>query len=564
MKDVAPQSPQSRRQSPKQHAKRQAKGYGFLLGLLILLGVGGLLWWNAANAERAAVVAFDGASKARPFWDASFVPTALPGSIAPYPGLAPQSKASIHGDGYQSDVHPFAAPIGESLTIRSRKAGGLLPRQCSTMTFRRDGLMVAMCGGVSGFRMVLIDPDSLRALAWHDLAMRPSAFQALIKRDVSINFEDSSGGAYFVLDDQDRVIVGDPNQQIKRLIAEKQGRAWHFRVEKLWNMKPHVPSDCLHYDNWFPSGECDAITTVVPGPQGLYWWTTRYGRLGTLDPRSGKVAALQLEGEEIQNALAVDTSAVYVLSDHAQYAFRTGEDQKPEQIWRHEYDRGTSRKKGAINQGSGTTPTLLGADYLTIADNADGRINLLVLRRGKLAEGQERQICTVPLFKNGKSTAENSMIGWERSIIIENNHGYTNGLEHRDWRAIAAGVSRIDVREDESGCDEIWTSDLVVPSVVPKLSLKTGIAYFYSFDLDSEGVPDWLIVGLDFKSGAVVQKIPTGKGFDWNNNWSSLAIGSDGSLYAGTIRGLLQVRQSNTTPEALGETAGATEASSAE
>lgn len=524
--------------------RKAKRGCGCLIPLVLLGAIAGYYGLRAAGEETRAPVALESASSQLVFWDENFEPTPLAGIIAPYPGLAPNANATIHGDGAQADAHPFAAPVGSDLEVRSRKAGGRMQRQCATFTFRSDGLITALCGGFFGMRIVLIDPDTLEALAFHDLKMRPSAFQSLVYRDLSYTFSDSSGGAYFILDDKDRVLIGDPDQQVKLLQASMgEDGVWRFEVAQQWDMKPHVPNDCLHYDNWFPSGECDAITTVVPGPDGRYWWTTRFGGIGTIDPASGAVAQIRLEGEEIQNALAVDTSAVYVLSDHAQYAMRAGTDGAPQVLWRHAYDRGTSRKLGAINQGSGTTPTLLGEDYITFTDNADGRVNLVVLRRGELAEGSERQVCALPLFEEGRSATENSMIGWGRSIVIENNHGYTNAMDHEDWGGIASGVTRVDIRADASGCDTVWSSDLVVPSVVPKLSLPTGIAYFYTFDLGEDGVPQWSIAGLDWETGKLVQKIPTGSGFDWNNNWAALAIGPDGSLYAGTVSGLLQVRE---------------------
>lgn len=523
--------------------KKIGKAFLWLLLVIGILIFAVLVLWHFADRESAEAVAFEGASVEHAYWNDSYEPRAVPGVALIYPGLAPHGNATIHADAGQSDVHMVAAPTGDDLVIRSRRSGGRMNRQCSTITFRSDGKMVAMCGGLSGFRMVLIDPDTLEALATHDLPMRSSAFQSLIYRDLSYTFSDSSGGAYFVLDDQDRVIVGDSDQQIKRLVVEQDGENWRFRVEEQWDMRSHVPNDCLHYNNWFARGECDAITTVVPGPDGLYWWTTRFGRVGTLAPETGMVRAHLLEGEEIQNALAADVNGIYVLTDHAQYAFRARSDGQPNQLWRHPYDRGSERKLGSINQGSGTTPTLVGENYITFTDNADEQINLIVLRRGGLADDEQRQLCSVPLFEAGVSVAENSMIGWDRSIIIENNSGYTNAIEHEDWSAIASGVMRIDIREDESGCDIVWQSDIVVPSVVPKLSQPTGIAYFYSFDLDEGGIPNWYIAGLSFETGELVQKIPTGSGVDWNNIWSALSIGPDGSLYAGTTRGLLQVRE---------------------
>jgi len=238
----------------------------------------------------------------------------------------------------------------------------------------------------------------------------------------------------------------------------------------------------------------------------------------------------------------MDSRAVYVLSDHAQYAFSAGKDGKPVQLWRSAYDRGTKRKVGSINQGSGTTPTLLGDNWITFADNANGRINIVVLRR---SDGS--RICAEPVFQDGASATDNSMIGWGRSIILENNAGFTSAYEQKDWNAVAGGVVRVDVNADESGCETVWTSPLKVPSVGPKLSAANGIAYFYSFDLtrnvDGKLTQDWSIVGLDFQTGNQVIKIPTGRGRKFDNNWASMSIAPNGDFYAGMTGGLLQVRR---------------------
>jgi hypothetical protein len=212
------------------------------------------------------------------------------------------------------------------------------------------------------------------------------------------------------------------------------------------------------------------------------------------------------------------------------------------QLWRTPYDRGTKRKIGSINQGSGTTPTLLGDQWITFADNADGRINIVVLRR---KDGS--RICSVPVFPEGASATDNSMIGWGRSIILENNAGFKSAHEQKDWNAIAGGVVRVDVRADGSGCDPVWTSPLKSPSVVPKMSAASGIAYFYSFDLvndaDGKQTQDWSIVGLDFRTGRQVIKIPTGRGRPFDNNWASMSIAPNGDFYAGMTGGLVQVRR---------------------
>lgn len=516
----------------------------WLLGLLVVVAVlvgAAAAVFRVTDREIVAAVGFPGAATAPASFDAGFVPASVPGRVAPHPGLAAVGSGTMHADGYQSDTHPAAGPMGASVQVRSRTGGNGMPRQCATFVFRSDGKPVMLCGGVAGFRIVLLDPDTLGMLATFDMPMRPSSFEALVKRDIDVVFSDSSGGAYLFIDAQDRVVFGNSRYQIVRLRTVRDGAAWRFEEDANWDMSPYVPHDCLNYDNLRPSRECDKITTVMPDHQGRYWWVTRNGRVGTLDPASGRVGRMAL-GEEIQNAIAMDSNAVYVLTDHAQYAMTAGPDGRPVAQWREAYDRGRGRKVGSINQGSGTTPTLIGANWITYTDNADPRMNLIVLRRGTLAPGQARQICKVPLFEAGASTTDNSMIGWGRSIILENNAGYTNAFTHKDWTAMAGGVVRVDIRADESGCDIVWESPLVVPSVVGKLSAGNGIAYFYSFDRSAGGDPDWSLAGLDFKTGRQVLKVPTGRGKAWDNNWSAIAIAPDGDLYVGTSRGLVQVR----------------------
>ncbi len=513
-----------------------------LAGLFFALLAGAIGLWTNANREISQARPIEGASKPSVSWDEGFVPSPIEGRLNTNPFLAADANGTMHGDGGQSDTHLAAGPFGNDLEIRSRQAGNGLPRQCSTFVYRSDGKPIVMCGGLAGFRMVLLDPDTLEALAYYDLPIRPSSFEAFVKRDMGIMMNDSSGGAYMFLDNKDRLVFANSQWVVQRLVAKQRGDAWEFAVEKQWDLKPHVPNDCFNWNNWFPSGECDKITTVMLDHQGRYWWTTRKGRLGTLDPESGKVSVIRLKDEEIQNTLAMDSRAVYVLSDHAQYAFTADTGGRPVQLWRSAYDRGTKRKIGSINQGSGTTPTLLGEKWITFADNADGRINIIVLRR---SDGS--RICAEPVFQEGASATDNSMIGWGRSIILENNAGFTSAYEQKDWNAVAGGVVRVDIRADESGCDTIWKSPLKVPSVVPKLSAANGIAYFYSFDLakaaDGKVTQDWSIVGLDFRSGKQVIKIPTGRGRKYDNNWASMSIAPNGDFYAGMTGGLVQVRQ---------------------
>ena len=75
--------------------------------------------------------------------------------------------------------------------------------------------------------------------------------------------------------------------------------------------------------------------------------------------------------------------------------------------WHETYDRGVRTKPGQIQQGSGTTPTLMGTRFITITDNADPQMHVLVYRRGEKIS-KPRLVCEVPVLtarqRNGKFT----------------------------------------------------------------------------------------------------------------------------------------------------------------
>lgn len=473
--------------------------------------------------------------------NANFQPKQMaPTGERQHPFMAVTDASAMHAGTWESDTHPAAAVFSENPVVTTRRAGGKAPRQCATFTFTSEGYPLILCGGFTSFRLQLLDPKDMTLLAHFDLPMRPSTFEAGVKRDSDIIFTDTSGGAYFYLDDQDRAVVADSAQRIRRIKPVKTDGDWKFVETDSWDMSEYVPHDCLHYNNLFPKGECDGLTTVMPDYNGLIWWVTRKGRLGSINPETGEVKATDLGGEEIQNSFALDETGAYIVSDHAMYHMKLVGGM-PTQTWRIEYDRGTGRKIGSINQGSGTSPSLFGDNYVTYTDNSDDHMNILVARRGTLEDGQERNICKVPVFTKGASVTDNSMIAHGRSIILENNAGYTNSMIQKDYNDVEGGVVRVDVREDESGCDVVWTSDLKAPSVVPKLSLGNGVAYFYSFNLLENGDRLWSLVGLDFETGNEVIRVPTGTGEAYNNNWASIAIAPNGDTYVGTRQGILKV-----------------------
>lgn len=460
-------------------------------------------------------------------------------SIPLHPFMALQGTNSMHADSYNSEVHTNG-PLGLDVKINTRKGSKLPGGQCATLTFDSKNRLVMLCAALSGFRIHLLEPRTLKLLAEYQLPVRPSTYDAILTGDKSYMMRDTSG-AYFYLDNQDRIVTAASDQSIRRIKHEqdKTGQ-WHFSLDGQWDLSEFVPHDCTTPTHWHPKGECDPITALLPDYQGLIWWVTRRGRLGTLNVETGLVQSIRLDNEEIQNGFAVAEDGVYIVSDHALYQYYANKNGEPVVGWRETYDRGTSRKTGTINQGSGTTPTLIGDKYITITDNADGRMNLRVYFRQKEHDG-ERLLCSEPLFDQEHSVTDNSMIAFNHSIIIENNAGYKSVFDQSDMAHAGGGITRVDINDDDSGCQTVWHSNERSPSVVAKFAANTGLAYFYTFEVLGNGEHAWYLMALDYQTGTTQFKILTGLGNQFNNNWSPLTLGPDGTAYVGTFGGLIAV-----------------------
>ncbi len=515
-----------------------------LLTLVVFFSIA--VWYQLGRMEPAAPTPIEGEKDQVVVTGEPAIASALPFDMPPHPFMASQGVNGMHGDSYSSDVHPGSGPLGNSPQMTTRD-GSLKPGgQCATITFDSKGRLVALCTGLTGFNLHLLAPRTLELLAQFPLPIRPSTFASIKYRDKSHIMDDSSG-AYFYLDNQDRVVFADSEQKIRRIGHRQNAEGqWEFYDVDSWDLSSVVPHDCITPLNWSPEGECDPITAVMPDHHGAIWFVTRRGRYGVLDVTkndpSQAIKMAQFENEEIQNGFSVARDGVYIVSDHALYRMATNAQGEPSIIWKESYDRGTTRKVGSINQGSGSTPTLLGERYVTITDNADGRINLLVYLRDKdVGKHQSRLICKLPLFNRGSSATDNSMIGFNRSIIVENNAGYTHAMGQTDWGAVAGGITRVDIREDETGCDVVWQSNEKIPSVVAKLSAQTGLAYYYGFEPRADGENEWLIKAIDFRSGKTQFTMSLGSTQSFDNNWSPITIAPDGTIYVGVLKGLVAI-----------------------
>ncbi len=457
-------------------------------------------------------------------------------NVPQHPLLAKEGTNGMHGNSYNTGTYDYSGPLGINPVVRSRSMnvfGGLV----ATLMFDSKGRIMCISGNVVGFRLLLIDADTLEILAETRLPQRASTREFFKTFNFDLISNDTSGGAYCHLLDGDRPIIGNSDNVIQIFRVDETDGKCEWVVEEEYDLMPHLPAGSF-------------ITDAVPDTEGNIWFVTRPGEVGIIEKDTKQVNIMKLENEEIQNSFAVAKDGMYIVSDTAMYRFDLDENKNPFYTWRTEYDRGTTLKPGAINQGSGTTPTLLDVPcsdgtvkkLCAITDNADGRVNVVVYNR----ETGEA-IVTQPVFDEGYSVSENSLIAHGRSFIVENNYTETgSGFLVRNPTSYP-GVTRIDMNEDCTGCEVVWESREASCTVVPKLSAGNGLVYLYTREQNKD-IPKsavaWYFTAIDFETGETVYKVFTGTGRNWNNSYGPITIGPNGSAYVGVFNGLISITDS--------------------
>jgi len=459
--------------------------------------------------------------------------TAHPISAKPVPEdpfLAANGRSGIHLDAYQSDTYPFSGPLGHSPEVTST----FLFAECGTVTFDKKGRINMVCFSRSGPVLRLHDPNTLETLATFALPAGTSGQS------------DFSAGGYFFLDQNDRTVIPTRTRDIWRIKESGIGYALDHTCAS--DLPGLIPED-------------QSILSTLPDSNGLLWFTTSGGDdpseepalVGTARPDpnndthcTAKVYTLP-SGESISKSFAVDPDpsrgGVFIVSDHQLYRFDAAADGTPLLTWHEKYDRGVRIKPGQIQQGSGTTPTLMGTGFITITDNASPQMHVLVYRRGAKIH-KPRLVCEVPVFQPFASATENSLIATNRSISVENNFGYRSLLSTVFGGTTEPGITRIDLDDDNDSCNIVWTSEEIVPNVVSQVSLATGLEYTYTKDAGPDATDAWYFTAIDFRTGRTVYKRLAGTGILYNSNYSGVYLGPDGkTAYVGVLGGLVRIHE---------------------
>jgi hypothetical protein len=487
--------------------------FGLLAGLL--------LGCSAAPASAVTPIPQDAGELAQlqPFTGSAAVPRPVQAPAVPrHPFMAANGRSNVHNNAYQTDSYPWSGPLGRNPRVFSQHLGTI--GSCGiTIAFDRRGRLVTICISGTAVRLTLLDPQTLETLATHDLPPRviPPGRSPFT----------TSGGAYFYLDHRDRAVVA-----VRRRIhvIALRGASGNLRWvrERTYDVGRFVPSD-------------DQLNSAIPDWKGRLWFVSRtHGIVGVLDPDTGRLLGSRRTGEPIGNSFAVDeTGGVFVVTDGAMYRFDATRGGAPRVSWRVRYRNTGVVKPGQFDPGSGTTPTLMGSRYVSIADNADP-MNVVVYRRARRLSRGGRLVCEHPVFRKGAGATDNSLIGTGRSMIVENNYGYAPPPEATDMgRTTAPGIERVDIDRDGRGCHTVWKSPEISPSTVPKLSLANGLVYAYT---KPAGTPDaWYLTALSYHTGRTVWRRLTGTGLFFNVHYAGLAISPAGVLYSGVLGGTVAV-----------------------
>jgi hypothetical protein len=441
-----------------------------------------------------------------------------PSRAPPNPFMAPDPRGNIHNDTWMTDAYRWAGPLGRSPRTLSN---AMPPAVCGSLTFHSRGYIVSVCPSlVAPPQLRVVDPHSLELLATYDMPQAPDP-------PGTRPYQNFAGGGYFFLDRRDRVWSATKTSHLFVVKISKDGRL----VRKVRD-----------YDLTRVLAPDERISSALPDFKGRIWFVSRNnGKVGILDTRTRRVRAIRL-GEDIQNSFTVGRRGVFVVSSKRMYRFgaRRG---RPRVQWKVRYRNSGVVKPGQADAGSGTTPTLMRGGYVAITDNADP-MNVVVYRTAvRLSPGQRRVVCQVPVFEKGASATENSLMTNNRSLYVENNHGYQDPFGPNTGALTTPGFARIDVRRDGRGCRKVWTNTTErAPSSVPKLSTRTGLIYAYTRDPAPPLGQPWFWTAISARTGRTAFKVYAGSGLAFNNNYAGLAIGPGGTAYLGVIGGLIALR----------------------
>ena len=490
----------------------------FTRALSVVSLSGAALLVGATSTMAAPIPNQPGNASTRDFYGHSAVAAPVTVPAAPQnPFMAANSWNNIHNDASMTDTYQGKGPMGRKPAVKSAVSTG----ECASITFNSKGQIVAVCIASNSY-VTLMKPKSFKVLARTKMPKVQSS-----SSDGKSDYTDYAGG-YFYLDNEDRPVVSTATLHL--ITYQRQGHKF-------------VPVQDADLTSVITTG--DSIQSALPDFAGNKWFITKQGVVGFVPLGSTTPVSTHLPaGEQIGNSFSMDgTGGVYIVSTKALYRFDAVNGQ-PSVTWREGYTNTGLQKPGQVSPGSGTTPTIMAGDeFVAIADNGDPES--VTVYYTKKQPSNVQKYCAVPVFTEGASATENSLVAANNSLFIENNYGYTGAKATTAGRTTTPGLARVDVGTG-GNCTLVWTNTkLSAPTVVPKFSAKAGLLYTYTKPARKDKKDPWYWTAIDFETGKRVYSAKVGSGVLYNNNYASLYIGPNGDGYLGVIGGIVRIYDTN-------------------
>jgi len=490
---------------------------------------------------------------------------------ARHPALSHAAPSTMHDDGRATDTSPFAGPLGGNGTTRTwlerkRSISGLCPafvfhgKHTFTVSFSvRDNRLIALDED-----MKIVDQLKVprRSIDWSRLFSDGVNAEAITRR----LFRDTSGGAYFFVEDDGRVVIPTAENTMWRIRLENG----QFKREDPFDFYPSDggPHDgkklpipafgaqvCADHNVCVDVQIAHRVIAALPTyeDEDSYWFATNLGLIGVvkappnasacyfdLNSRQDNPWARNDQSEQIQNSFAIGEKGAFIVSDRALYRL-TYEGGKIHLKWRHEVARTPtgSPKPGHVGVGSGTTPTLVRDKYVAITDAAD-KMRLILCSQDEGDHGKPKHVESIEtLDGSSQSACENSLVTFDNYLILGNTWGYVTPFERK---ARDPGVLGVEGYEIVGGgkLTKRWDSTVNVMSAPPKIGRANATLYAYTTNSDG----DWTLLGMDPWSGDVIYRgvVYNDDERDHDNAWGTMGIGPNNQLYIAQWSGMLRIQ----------------------
>lgn len=450
----------------------------------------------------------------------------------------------MHGDGGNTGSTDFAGPKGRPFAKALNQSLGI-------MLWGSGGTLTSAFLDPETGKLAIgaFDPETLQLVG----SWTPSTNQSLTV--AYMNVVPKSGG--------DQIIVGTSQGRILIIRRTDCTDGASFHLTRQIDVSNELgPGESLFnnmidtYGNiWFTSG-------AFLGPAN----TTTVGYATPNDT----IHKTSIDNQVVENGMSLSGDTVFVLtgppatSNHREdgilsaYTLRNSTTGGPRLLWQSSYNAGSGVKLGGFARGSGTTPSLLGHDFIATTDNDDGQLHLIITHQGKARQSRPQTACKVPIFAPGFGAADIRPTayfdGQSYKVAILNTYNSTSfgsrgspDFEvNGNWNnkgGMPGGIATVEVSKDGNRCEVVWTSNLTV-TMVPILSTASGLFYSYVQDpnLASEGKYVWYVVAVDWQSGKEVWKVKAGAGGIFNDNLIASSIGPNGAFYQPVLDGIVMVK----------------------